>query len=67
MGINPKFVRIVEILEFNFVYVFGLNPKMGMDFMGFDLDENLGFMVIFGSDGLMVFLFWGFFSCSFHG
>jgi len=37
----------VEILEFNFVYVFGLNPKMGMDFMGFDLDENLGFMVIF--------------------
>ncbi len=41
----------VEILEFNFVYVFGLNPKMGMD-----LDENLGFMVIFGSDGLMVFL-----------
>jgi hypothetical protein len=62
MGINPKFVRIVEILEFNFVYVFGLNPKMGMD-----LDENLGFMVIFGSDGLMVFLFWGFVSCSFHG
>jgi len=40
---------------------------MGMDFMGFDLDENLGFMVIFGSDGLMVFLFWGFVSCSFHG
>jgi hypothetical protein len=62
MGINPKFVRIVEILEFNFVYVFGLNPKMGMD-----LDENLGFMVIFGSDGLMVFLLWGFVSCSFHG
>ncbi len=52
----------VEILEFNFVYVFGLNPKMGMD-----LDENLGFMVILGSDGLMVFLFWGFVSCSFHG
>jgi hypothetical protein len=41
---------------------------MGMEFMGFDLDEeNLEFMVIFGSDGLMVFLSWGFVSCSFHG
>jgi hypothetical protein len=28
---------------------------MGMDFMGFDLDEeNLGFMVILGSNGLML-------------
>jgi hypothetical protein len=30
-------------IEFNFVYIFGLNPKMGMDFMGFDLDETLGY------------------------
>jgi hypothetical protein len=35
-------------LEFYFFYVFGLNPKMGMDFMGFDLDDILGFEWVIG-------------------
>jgi hypothetical protein len=30
-------------LEIDYVYVFGLNPKMGMNFMGFDLNDVLRF------------------------